>query len=89
MKNYLLGQRVKAHAKIMDLKCRLLKSSAANNCIISCRSSLIWSTPFVKEATYDVFVIDLLGLTLRLLVSSADNLCKQLGPRSGPTTRLA
>ena len=28
-------------------------------------------------------------LTLHLLMSSADNLCKQIGPRSGPTKRRA
>ena len=32
-----------------------------------------------------IYHCDNLLLTLGLLVSSADNLCKQLGPRSGPT----
>ena len=34
-------------------------------------------------------IVIFLLLTLYLLVSSADNLCKQFGPRSGPIKRRA
>ena len=44
----------------------------------------------VKRIWVNCFNIDLprkrvVGLTLYLLVLSADDLCKQFGPRSGPT----
>ena len=44
-----------------------------------------------KQQKQDLLIVciyqsnDLVGVTLCLLVSCADNFCKQFGPRSGPT----
>ena len=49
----------------------------------------IMSKKIVLVKKYAVLSGVLFGLTLCLLVSSADNLCKQFGPRSGLTEHWA
>ena len=50
-------------------------------CVVEARKTCLNET--VHLSTCNIF------LTLYLLVSYADNLCQQFGPRSGPTKRWA
>ena len=43
------------------------------------------STQAAKRADGNCREMEVKGFTLYLLVASADSLCKQFGPRSGPT----